>query len=159
MERKNYKSINFIDKLLHVARSTKVVKGGRVFSFSSLVALGNQRGVVGIGIGKSKEVSSSIQKGIYNAKKNLFYIELNNNTVFHKIEVSYCSSKVILLPARAGTGLRAGIVIRSFCDVLGIKDIRSKCIGSTNPKNVVHAMLRGLLLMRSKTIRFNKQYV
>lgn len=159
MEKKNYKSINYIDKLLHVSRNTKVVKGGRVFSFSGLVAIGNQRGIVGIGRGSAKEVSSAIQKGIANAKKNLFYVELDNKTIFHRVEVTYCSSKVILIPAREGTGLRAGMVVRSFCDVIGIKDLRSKCIGSTNPNNIVRAMLRGLLLMRSRNVRMNKRYM
>ncbi len=137
------------EKLICVSRNAKVVKGGRVFGFSALTVVGDGNGKVGVGRGKAKEVPIAIQKAMENARKNFIYIELNNGTLFHKVVAKHCSSKVIILPSRIGTGIIAGNVMRSVFEVIGIKDVLAKCIGSTNANNVVLATLKGLINMNS----------
>lgn len=138
---------SYIEKLVSVKRTTKVVKGGRVFGFSALTVVGDGNGKIGVGKGKSKEVPLAIQKAMENAKRNLVSIRLNDNTIFNKIEYKYCSTKVVIVPAVNGTGIIAGDAMRSVFEVLGIKDVFSKCYGSSNPINIVKATINGLLNM------------
>jgi len=138
---------NYKEKIIKISRNAKVVKGGRIFSFSVLVALGNKNGKIGIGRGKAREVPTAIQKAVKRAKKNLIFIRLNKNTLFHSIVSVHGATKVIMLPSKLGSGIIAGGAMRAIFKVLGIKDICSKCIGSTNANNVVLATLNGLIKM------------
>lgn len=138
-----------LEKLVSVSRNAKVVKGGRVFSFSALVVVGDGKGRIGIGRGKAKEVPVAIQKAMENARRNFVRVELSNNTLYHPVVASHGATKVILRPASKGTGIIAGGVMRAVFEVLGIQNVLSKCVGSSNPNNVVLATLKGLKSMIS----------
>lgn len=143
------KGDGFQEKLVAVRRSATVVKGGRKFSFSALTVVGDGKGRIGIGHGKAREVPIAIQKAMESARRNLKRVELNGSTLFHPIESRHGASKVIMLPASDGTGIIAGTSMRAVFEVLGIHNVLAKCIGSTNPINVVRATLKGLLAMNS----------
>lgn len=132
------------ERLVQVRRIAKVVKGGRIFSFSALVVVGDGKGRVGYGFGKSKEVPLAIQKATEQAKKNMHYIPLSGNTIHHEITWSYGASKVFMKPASEGTGTISGGPMRAVFEVLGVKNILSKSIGSTNPGNIVRATIEAL---------------
>ena len=135
----------FKDKLVSINRITKVVKGGRRFAFSALVVVGNQTGSIGVGYGKSKQVPNAIKKATETAKKNLFKISLRDGrTLHHDVLGKDGAGKVLLRSAPSGTGIIAGGPIRSACEVLGIKDIVAKSLGSSNPINVLRACIKGL---------------
>ncbi len=134
-----------IEKLVKINRTSKVVKGGRTFGFSALVVVGNGAGKIGVGRGKSKEVAKAIQKALEAARKNMIDVALNNGTLFHQIKSSHGASKIIMIPAKDGTGVIAGGALRAVFEVIGIKNVLSKCIGSTNPTNVVRAAINGLI--------------
>jgi small subunit ribosomal protein S5 len=136
------------EQLVAVNRVAKVVKGGRRFSFAAIVVVGDGNGVVGYGLGKANEVQNAIQKGVDDAKKNLIKVPVLNGTIPHDINIKYGSSKVILRPAAAGTGVLAGGAMRKVLESAGIKDVLGKSQGSTNPHNVVKATLHALSLMR-----------
>lgn len=141
----NTTSDGLLEKLVSVRRNAKVVKGGRIFSFSALVVVGNGNGKVGIGTGKAREVSIAIQKALEAARKNMREFELNEKgTLHHKIIATHGASKVVMLPASEGTGIIAGGAMRAVFEVLGIKNVLAKCFGSTNPLNVVHATIKGM---------------
>ncbi|HFL8824208.1 MAG TPA: 30S ribosomal protein S5 [Candidatus Azoamicus sp. OHIO1] len=137
----------YLEKLIVVRRNSKVAKGGRVFGFSALTVVGDRNGKVGIGRGKAKEVPFAIQKSMENAKANLVNVVINGSTIYHKILVKYCATKIVMLPASDGTGIIASSVMRSVFEAIGIKNVFAKCFGSKNPNNVVRAMLVGLLRM------------
>ncbi|QLH42341.1 MAG: 30S ribosomal protein S5 [Coxiellaceae bacterium] len=137
------------EKLVAVNRTAKVVKGGRVFGFSALVVVGNGNGKVGFGRGKSREVPSAIQKAMESARRNMYQIELKGDTILHQIIGRHGSTKVLMRPASPGTGIIAGNAMRAVLEVLGVKDILAKCIGSSNPTNVVRATINGLVQMSS----------
>ena len=137
----------FLEKLIIVKRNSKVAKGGRVFGFSALTVVGDKNGRVGIGRGKAKEVPFAIQKAMESARKNLVFIKLNGNTIFHQINVKFCSTKVVMLPASEGTGIISSFVMRSVFEAVGIKNIFAKCFGSKNPNNLVNCVMKGLLEM------------
>lgn len=143
------KSDGFQEKLVTVSRNTKVVKGGRIFGFSALTVVGDGNGRIGVGRGKAKEVPVAIQKAMESARRNLVRIELNGTTLFHQIKARHGSSKIIMLPAAEGTGIIAGNAMRAVFEVLGVQNVLAKCIGSTNPVNVVYATIRGLQSMVS----------
>lgn len=145
------------EKLIGVSRNTKVVKGGRIFSFGALVVVGDGKGRIGIGRGKAREVSVAIQKAMENARHNFVQIELFNNTLYHPVTARHGATKVIMLPASDGTGIIAGGAMRAVFDVLGIQNVLAKCIGSSNPVNVVLATLKGLKAMVSPELIANKR--
>ena len=143
------KGDGFQEKLVAVRRSATVVKGGRKFSFSALTVVGDGKGRIGIGRGKAREVPIAIQKAMESARRNLMRIELNGDTLYHPIESRHGASKVIMMPASSGTGIIAGSSMRAIFEVLGVHNVLSKCLGSTNPVNVVRATLKGLKQMTS----------
>lgn len=132
------------EKLVAVRRTAKVVKGGRVFGFSALVVAGDGEGKVGYGLGKAKEVPNAIQKATESARRNMIYVNLKGNTIHHPIKSRHAASKVIMLPASEGTGVIAGSAMRAVFEVVGIENILSKSVGSSNPINVVRATFKGL---------------
>ncbi len=138
-----------IEELVLVNRNAKVVKGGRIFSFAALVVVGDGKGRIGVGRGKAREVPVAIQKAMENARRNFVQIELFNNTLYHPIRARHGATRVIMLPASDGTGIIAGGAMRAVFNVLGIQNVLSKCIGSSNPINVVLATLKGLKSMVS----------
>lgn len=140
------------EKLIRICRTAKVVKGGRIFGFTAVVSVGDKNGKVGIGFGKAREVPIAIQKAMEHARKNMIIIDLYKETVYHPITIKYGSTKVIILPASQGTGIIAGNAMRAIFEVSGIKNIVAKCIGSTNPINVVRATMKGLIHIVSPDI-------
>ncbi|MEY4110987.1 MAG: hypothetical protein RLZZ46_1342 [Bacteroidota bacterium] len=140
--------IELKDKLVSVQRVTKVTKGGRTFSFSAIVVVGNEQGVVGYGLGKSKEVTDAIKKGIEDAKKNLIKVPIYKGTVPHEQIGKFGGSNVFLKPAAHGTGVIAGGAMRAVLESVGVTDVLAKSKGSSNPHNVVKATIDALEQMR-----------
>jgi len=136
------------DRLVGVQRVTKVTKGGRAFGFSAIVVVGDENGVVGHGLGKSKEVATAIAKAIEDAKKNLIRIPLNNGTLPHEQKGKFGGARVFIKPASQGTGVIAGGAVRAVLESVGVHDVLSKSQGSSNPHNVVKATFDALLQLR-----------
>lgn len=136
------------DRVVAIKRVAKVVKGGRRFSFSAIVVVGNENGVVGYGLGKANEVMDAVNKGIDDAKKNLIRIPILNGTIPHAMEGKYSGGYVLMKPASTGTGVIAGGPMRAVLESAGIKDVLTKSKGSSNPHNVVKATFDALLKMR-----------
>lgn len=149
IERVKPAGLELEDRLVGVQRVTKVTKGGRAFGFSAIVVVGDKKGVVGYGLGKSKEVSTAIAKAVEDAKKNLVRIPLIGHTIPHQQEARYGGAQVFIRPASHGTGVIAGGTVRAVLESVGIQDILTKSKGSSNPHNVVKATFKALLNLRN----------
>ena len=137
-----------IERVVYLNRVSKTVKSGRVMKFSALVVVGDGNGTVGYGLGKAAEVSEAILKGIANAKKNLHKVTLSGTTIPHEVIGIYGAGTVLMKPASVGTGVIAGGAVRAVMEAVGISNIRTKCLRSNNPQNVVKATMQGLLSLR-----------
>ena len=137
-----------IEKVVYLNRVSKTVKGGRVMKFSALVVVGDGKGTVGYGLGKASEVSEAILKGIANAKKNMVQISLSGTTIPHEVIGAYGAGRVLMKPAAKGTGVIAGGAVRAVLEAAGVRDVRTKCLRSNNPNNVVRATIAGLASLR-----------
>lgn len=153
-ERIDPDALNLKDKVVYINRVAKVVKGGRRFSFSALVVVGNEDGVVGVGKGKATEVPEAIRKAVEQAKKKLMKFPLKDGTIPHRVIGRYGANSVVMNPAKKGTGLIAGGPVRAVFEVAGIHDIVAKSIGNHNPFNAVKATLSGLSNLKSSDIVF-----
>jgi small subunit ribosomal protein S5 len=142
--------LNLNDRVVKINRCATVVKGGRRFSFSALVVVGDGSGVVGYGFGKAKEVPMAVEKAVKDAKKKLMRVPLLSRTVPHAVKGRYGSTRVFIAPAAPGTGVTAGPSVRAVLEVAGVHDILTKTYGSTNPVNVVRATMDGLLRLRTR---------
>ena len=136
------------DRLVSIQRVTKVTKGGRTFSFSAIVVVGNEEGIVGHGLGKANEVTTAIAKGVEDAKKNLIKVPIHKGTIPHEQYGKFGGARVFIKPASSGTGVKAGGAMRAVLESVGVKDVLAKSKGSSNPHNLVKATFNALLELR-----------
>lgn len=152
-ETSEQKELTLIEKIVDIKRLAKVVKGGKRFSFSALVIVGDGKGNIGIELGKANEVSEAIRKGLYSAKRKMFKVQLKENTIPHEVIGNFGAAKVVMRPALPGTGVIAGGAVRAVCECAGIKDILTKSLGSNTPVNLAKAAIDGL-----KQLLLSEQY-
>ena len=149
ISREEKKDKEFEERVIHISRVSKTVKGGKNMRFAALVVIGDRKGRVGKGIGKSTEVPDAIRKGIEEAKKNIVEVSIVNGTIPHETLGEFAAAQIVMKPAANGTGVIAGGPVRSVCELAGITDIRTKSIGSNNPNNMVNATIEGLKSLKS----------
>merc|ERR1711935_993855 len=149
MAKQDVQNGEFLEKLIAVNRVSKVVKGGRIFSFTALTVVGDGNGRVGFGYGKAREVPAAIQKAMEKARRNMVDVDLNGHTLQHPIKGRHSGSKVYMQPASEGTGIIAGGAMRAVLELVGVQNVLAKCYGSTNPVNVVRATINALRSMES----------
>jgi small subunit ribosomal protein S5 len=143
-------SLDLQDRVVTIKRVTKVVKGGRTISFAALVVVGDGNGYVGVGLGKASETAEAIRKGKEDAKKHLIFVQRNQfNSIYHQVTGHFGSANVLLKPAPDGTGVIAGGAVRAVMELAGVKNIITKCIGSSNKRNVVNAAIEGLVSIKT----------
>lgn len=143
-ERINHEELDIQERVVAINRVSKTVKGGKNFRFAALVVVGDAKSHVGVGMGKALEVPEAIRKAVQDAKKNMIEVPIEGTTIPHEIIGRYGAGSVLLKPSKEGTGVIAGAAVRAVCELAGIKDIRTKCLGTNNPRNVVNATLQGL---------------
>ena len=149
ISREEKKDKEFEERVIHISRVSKTVKGGKNMRFAALVVIGDRKGRVGKGIGKSTEVPDAIRKGIEEAKKNIVEVSIVNGTIPHETLGEFAAAQIVMKPAANGTGVIAGGPVRSVCELAGITDIRTKSIGSNNPNKMVNATIEGLKSLKS----------
>ena len=153
MKKIDANALDLKDRVVAINRVTKVVKGGRTFRFAALVVVGDEAGHVGIGLGKANEIPEAIRKGKEDAKKNIIFLEKNeNDSLFHEILGHFGAAKVLMRPAPEGTGVIAGGAVRAVLELAGVRNVVTKSIGSNNKHNVVKATLQGLMKMKTPTM-------
>lgn len=143
------RQLDLQEKVVEVRRVTKVVKGGRNFRFAALVVVGDENGHVGIGSGKAMEVPDAIRKAVEDAKKNLIKVPMVGTTIPHEVIGHFGAGKIIIMPAQEGTGVIAGGAARDLLELAGLKDVRAKCLGTRNPRNMVNATIEGLKSLKT----------